>query len=58
MKSKILTFVNTNEKPDMLIRKSTSIEWKIHVIKIYLTWMAKRYVIKIYLIKSKIILTE
>ena len=58
MESKILTFVNTNEKPDMLIRKSTSIEWKIHVIKIYLTWMAKRYVIKIYLIKSKIILTE
>ena len=42
--SKILTFVNTNRRPD----QQKSIQWKFHV-KIYFTWMKKTYMIKIFL---------
>ena len=43
--SKVLTFVNTNRRPD----QQKSIQWKFHIIKIYFTWMKKTYMIKIFL---------
>ena len=35
-----------------------SIQWKIHIIKIYFTWMKKINMIKIFLTEYKFILTE